>query len=203
MDLLEKTLDSFMKYNTYPIARYIVSEDSGIVGVNNRIKAKYPFIDFINDGIRQGQIKSIDSMYQQVTTPYIFHCEDDWQFIQGGFIEESIALLEKYPEVINVWLRGLNDTNGHGYRWSLKHNAYKMNTNHNGWHGFTFNPTVKRLSDYKAIGSYSDVTTFNPNDPAKSEKETGQRYYEMGYIALLASKAYIKHIGWHRTVKPR
>ena len=27
-DLLEKTLDSFFKYNTYPIERYIIIEDS-------------------------------------------------------------------------------------------------------------------------------------------------------------------------------
>lgn len=27
-DLLEKTLDSFFKWNTYPIERYIISEDS-------------------------------------------------------------------------------------------------------------------------------------------------------------------------------
>lgn len=200
-DLLEKTIQSFYAFNTYPITRFIVSEDSGIKGINNQLQAKYPNIEFINDGIKQGQIKSIDSMYQQVTTPYIFHCEDDWQFYRKGFIEESLSILTKHNEVLTVWLRSKNDTNGHPFQWSAKHNANKVKTDFRGWHGFTFNPTLKRLSDYQRIGSYSELTTFDSANPAKSEKGIGQVYRDLGYIALLSKQGYTKHLGWNRTVK--
>lgn len=200
-DLLEKTIQSFYAFNTYPITRFIVSEDSGIKGINKNLQSKYPEIEFINDGIKQGQIKSIDSMYKQVTTPYIFHCEDDWQFYRKGFIEESLSILSKHPEALTLWLRGKNDTNGHPFTWSAQHNSNKLKINHKGWHGFTFNPTVKRLSDYQRIGSYSAVTIFDPKIPGKSEKEIGQVYKDLGYIALLSKHGYTKHLGWNRTVK--
>jgi hypothetical protein len=200
-DLLEHTIKSFYYFNTYPITRFIVSEDSGIKGINTELQAKYPQIDFINDGIKHGQIKSIDSMYKQVTTPYIFHCEDDWQFYRKGFIEESLSILTKHHEVLTVWLRAKNDTNGHPFQWSAKHNANKVKTDFRGWHGFTFNPTLKRLSDYHRIGSYSELTTFDPENPAKSEKQIGHVYKDLGYIALLSKQPYVKHIGWNRTVK--
>jgi hypothetical protein len=200
-DLLDKTIQSFYAFNTYPITRFIVSEDSGIKGINTQLQAKYPQIEFINDGIKQGQIKSIDSMYQQVTTPYIFHCEDDWLFYRRGFIEESLSILIRHNEVLTVWLRSKNDTNGHPSQWSAKHKANKVKTDFRGWHGFTFNPTLKRLSDYQRIGSYSEVTTFDPANPAKSEKEIGQVYRDLGYIALLSKHGYTKHLGWNRTIK--
>jgi hypothetical protein len=200
-DLLEQTIKSFYAFNTSPITRFIVSEDSGIKGINTQLQAIYPQIEFINDGIKQGQIKSIDSMYQQVTTPYIFHCEDDWQFYRKGFIEESLSILTKHHEVLTVWLRAKNDTNGHPFQWSAKHNANKVKTDFRGWHGFTFNPTLKRLSDYQRIGSYSEVTFFDPANPSKSEKEIGQVYKDLGYIALLSKHGYTKHLGWNRTVK--
>ena len=144
-DLLEKTLKSFFEFNTYPIERFIVSEDSGMFDVNEELQIMYPEIDFINNGYKQGQIKSIDSMYKMVETKYIFHMEDDWEFYRSGFIEYSMAKLEADPKLINVWLREKDDTNGH------THFNGMVSLNHNGWGGFTFNPTLKRLSDYWRI----------------------------------------------------
>src|SRR5271170_1236016 len=35
-DLLERTMDSFLKYNRYPISKYIIVEDSGDVSMNDQ-----------------------------------------------------------------------------------------------------------------------------------------------------------------------
>src|ERR1035441_5909366 len=90
-DLLSQTLESFYKFNTYSIKEVIIVEDWN----------------------REGQIKSIDKAYARVKTPYIFACEDDWCFYKSGFIEKSLEILEKYPKILQVWLREHNDTNGH------------------------------------------------------------------------------------------
>jgi hypothetical protein len=37
-------------------------------------------------GKKVGQIKAIDMVYMWVETPYIFHFEDDWEFLAKGFI---------------------------------------------------------------------------------------------------------------------
>jgi hypothetical protein len=44
-DLLEKTLDSFHKYNTYQLDSFIVIDDSGIVGCNDHLQTKFPTLD--------------------------------------------------------------------------------------------------------------------------------------------------------------
>lgn len=188
-DLLEKTLESFFWFNTYPIERFIVSEDSGKFGINHELQLMYPDIEFINDGVKQGQIKSIDSMYKTIDTKYVFHMEDDWEFYRSGFIEYSMAKLESNSKIINVWLREKDDTNGHPNYNGL------MDLNYRGWHGFTFNPTLKRLKDYKRIGSYGKYGRFNPDRPHESEKRIGKVYRNLGYHAEISEIGFVKHIG--------
>src|SRR4051812_33800932 len=88
-DLLERTLDSFLRFNTYPIARFIVTEDSSVAGTNDKLKTKYASLPilWIEEPRRRGQIACIDDAYSRVETKYIFHCEDDWEFYDTGFIE--------------------------------------------------------------------------------------------------------------------
>ena len=45
-----------------------------------------------------GQNASIDKMYKNVNTEYIFHCEEDWEFYKSGFIEDSLKVLETQPK---------------------------------------------------------------------------------------------------------
>ena len=42
---------------------------------------------------KKGQIQSIVDTYKLVKTPYIFHCEDDWVYKRGNFVEESLKFL--------------------------------------------------------------------------------------------------------------
>jgi glycosyl transferase family 2 len=87
-DLLEETLSSFFRQNTALMARYLVIEDSGDDSVW-RVAARFPFdIEVIVNQPSLGQIASIDRAYGTVTTPYVFHCEDDWRFFRPGFVED-------------------------------------------------------------------------------------------------------------------
>jgi hypothetical protein len=193
-DLLERTIKSFYEFNTYPIKRFIVSEDSGKIGINHELSILFPEIEFINDGVSQGQIKSIDSMYQMVDTKYVFHLEDDWEFYRKGFIEYSLEKMERDGKLINVWLRERDDTNGHPHLSGL------LALNYNGWSGFTFNPTLKRMKDYKRLGSYSRYVSFSRSRPWESEKKIGKIYKNLGYHAEISEVGFVKHIGWDRHV---
>ena len=77
-DLLEITLDSFLKFNTAKIEKYIVSEDSAVRMVE--LENKYPFIEFkYNDtGKRYGMMGNLQKAYSFAETEYIFSCEEDW-----------------------------------------------------------------------------------------------------------------------------
>jgi hypothetical protein len=77
-DLLERTLDSFHKFNTDDrVGRIIVIEDGD--GDPSEVRKKFG-AELIRTGARLGQIAAIDRAYAQVDTPYIFHLEDDWEF---------------------------------------------------------------------------------------------------------------------------
>jgi len=188
-DLLERTMDSFFNFNTYPIDKYIISEDSNILGINDRLIEKYKDknIEWIINTERLGQIKTIDNMYSKIETEYIFHCEEDWLFTNSSFIEKSLDILKLNDKILQVWLRARDDTNGHPivyFNDSYDLIAYGYL---NCWNGFSFNPGLRRLVDYKLISKYGDVG----HEPQISEK-----YRELGYKAAILKDKYVEHIGW-------
>lgn len=190
-DLLERTLDSFLIYNTYPIIKYIITEDSGIDGLNDALIERYKAynIEWIINTPGVGQIKSIDTMYSKVETEYIFHCEDDWIFTEQGFIEKSLKILENDKNIFLIWLRAQNDTNGHPiipYNHEYDIAAYDYLS---VWHGFSFNPGLRRLSDYKLLGNYQSIG---------HEPQISQKYRSLGFKAAILKNKHIEHIGWGR-----
>lgn len=201
-DLLEKTLHSFIRYNTYPIFRFLVMEDSGISFINDHLKTLFPKVEFLyNDG-RIGQIASIDKLYSLVETPYIFHLEEDWLFYRTGFIEASMKILERDPRIMQVWIRHPTDTNGHPHRPSLVGNYRIMSTNHrSAWHGFSFNPGLRRLKDYKLIAPFTASTQDGLMNPAAAEIAIGKQFHRLGFRAALLPEGYVRHIGQNRHVK--
>ena len=191
--LLEKTLDSFLEMNTYPIEKYIINEDSGIPNVNDHLIKKYSHlnIEWIINTKQLGQIASIDNMYSKITTEYIFHCEEDWLFTDKSFIEKSLEIMENNPKILTVYLRAQNDTNGHPVeKFSEQYDLLKLGYKKK-WHGFTFNPTLKRLSDYKLIGSYKSVG---------HEDKISIKYKELGFRAAILKSKYVEHIGYNKHV---
>jgi len=206
LELLKRTIDSFHKFNTYPIKEFIIVDDSGNHEVHEELKRSYPIETLILNDKNIGQIASIDKGYEQVKTPYLFHVEDDWEFYRQGFIEKSLAILESDPKILQVWLREHYDTNTHpidpeiytlpsGLQYKLMQiNALQA------WHGFTWNPGLRRLSDYKLVAPFSAIMEdgdFN----ALTECHIGQKYFELGFRAAILMDGYVKHIGYGQQVK--
>ena len=93
--LLGKTLESFVKHNTYPIKEVILCEDSGIPNIVDFVKSILPYpIIFCYNEMRMGQMKTIEKYTQLIKTPYVFHLEDDYEFFDSGFIEMSFKILD-------------------------------------------------------------------------------------------------------------
>ena len=141
-DLLKKTIDSFLQYNTYPIHQWIISEDSGIPNVNSEIMKEHPEFTWIIAETRRGQIHSIDEAYSYVTTDYVFHLEDDWETYRDGAILESVKILETIPNVSAVMCRK------HDPRVYHMSDSPPYLTCWGGWGYDSFNPGLRRMSDY-------------------------------------------------------
>lgn len=199
-DLLERTVASFDRFNTYPVERKIIIEDGG--GHTFDRADGWTVVAISDDyGNRVGQIKAIDALYSFVKTPYIFHLEDDWEFYAPGFIERSLQVLENDPQCITVWLRHPGDTNGHPVKpYPNDFSLMKLSTNYK-WKGFTFNPGLRRLKDYKKIAPFSDRVKWDPKTPWIAEKKIGDIYYELGhYACIFKGSGYVRHIGHGRHV---
>jgi SEC-C motif/Glycosyl transferase family 2 len=206
-DLLARTLESFRKFNTdHRIAHVLVVEDGN--GDPSDVCQRYE-AEVIRAGRRIGQMAAIDLAYSQVQTPYIFHLEDDWEFHRSGFIERSRQILEVDPSTLLVMLRAWNDTNGHPLIFKSDDRTFGvMAFNFNDlWHGFSFNPGLRRLVDYKLLGSYSrqPITVAmihrRPSVGLQMEAEASRFYFLRGFRAVILDETgYLRHIGEGRHV---
>jgi hypothetical protein len=205
LNLLRQTLRSFLKFNTYPITEGIIIEDSGKLDLSASLDIDFPFpTKIIQNETNLGQIKSIDIAYSQVKTPYIFHCEDDWEFFKRGFIEASLDILKQDSKVICVWLRAYNDTMGHKLE-KLPHGRYNyMALNFDRvWHGFTFNPGLRPTRDCMRLHPYSDLEVLVKKKPMMLSEVDLTYYYKMlGYRAAITNdgEGYVRHIGYENHI---
>ncbi|SDB54187.1 glycosyltransferase [Bauldia litoralis] len=214
-DLLERTLDSFIKYNSCPVAAILVMED-GQPETNRRLAARYSDVDiqWLSTGERIGQIPAIDAAYRHVDTEFIFHCEDDWEFTAPGFIEKSLAILEANPAILQVWIRSLTDTNQHPV---LSHCLFAgdvpyrvMQPGHHTeewgtWNGFSFNPGLRRRSDYLAIAPLASFNRGEEKLAYETERDLSAFYLDRGLLAAILADndgmGYVRHIGSGRRIE--
>jgi hypothetical protein len=203
-DLLDRTLQSFRAFNTYEgIKRLIVVEDGD--GDPAEVCAKHG-AELLRLSARMGQTAAIDRAYAEVDTNYIFHLEDDWEFYREGFIEKSRSILEVDPSTLLVWLRAWNDTNGHPLSFVSPDRSFGvMAAGHDSWwYGFTFNPALRRLADYRRIGSVTEhrLENYPWHGGGAHEAALNAAYYKLGYRAVILDETgYVRHIGWGRHVK--
>lgn len=205
-DLLIHTIQSIIDFwdGDDPVAFYI-NEDSGLTlptAIRYFIQSVWSECNYIEFSGNKNQIAAIDRMYKEVQTPYIWHQEDDFPLIRSGFIAKSLDILESDPKICNVWIRKPNDRNGHPAFGGLKKakggTIYQLMSPYfagGKFRGFSFNPGLRRLSDYQLIGPYSEITTFDPKQPLKSEMAVGQSYFRKGFKAATLLEGYCEHIG--------
>ncbi|MDR2165989.1 MAG: hypothetical protein LBO79_10335 [Zoogloeaceae bacterium] len=195
-DLLARALESFDRFNTAPVREVFITEDSGNAAVEACIPDSWRSHTtvFVNRP-KLGQLASIDLAYEKVRTPWIFHCEDDWEFYRPGFLEESLSLLRADPRALQVWLRSLrHDLAQHspyvfpGERQQLAGIPfYRVHSSKEDWQGFSLNPGLRRLSDYHAHAPFRQYA---------GEKALSKRYAEEGRYALILENDAVLHTGW-------
>lgn len=209
-DLLVDTLHSFYRHNTLPLDKMIVVEDGPEIPADE-VRALFAdrSIEWISTGENVGQMAAIDYAYSRVGTPYIFHLEDDWEFFRSGFIEKSLAILRAEPKCLQVWIRPLDDMNDHplvGHEFRTGEIPWRrLAYGHYGvWHGFSFNPGLRRLRDYVSINGYGCHGRFDIKYPARTEEAISALYRRRDFFAVALSddggRGYVRHSGDHRHI---
>jgi len=191
--LLQKTLESFIKFNTYAIKEAIICEDSG---VNNCIDFVKDILNFpcniIYNEKRMGQMRSIENGVKYITTPYVFHCEDDWEFYCPGFIELSMQILESNNKISQVLLRSYHEYTSR-YNMKIINNDnidYNIITLNEGVSLYSFNPSLKK----------TEIELLNiPYKDTDDEGTIQLKIQELGYISVVTKNhnGFVNHIGWN------
>jgi len=218
-DLLEKTIKSLVQFWDGPNPeKLLIYEDQNLT-----VQHFSTLYGFISEWIgkdswefeiyhgKMGQIRAIDRLYSQVKTPYIFHQEDDFEFFNTGFVQKSLSILEEKENIMQVWLRAPNDRNGHPCHGVAQKTTdgtkyHVLKTGYMGkWHGFSFNPGLRRLSDYQKLfpNGFASEIPWNPKNPLESEILVGRKFYKNGYRSATTLEGFCRHIGGNgRHVKP-
>lgn len=199
IDLLDMTLQSFFKLNTYPINKIFITEDSGDIECFNQIKNRWgDRCEVIFNDPKLGQSKSIDLLYSLSDAPYIFHMESDWLFENknANFIRESIDILEENKDIHQVWIRHINDhthpieINSHSTTTGVLYKYVTKNYLDN-WSGFSWNCGLRRKVDF--------INIFDSNySQYGSEWLCQQHANKFNYTAVTLVNTTMKHIGWNR-----
>lgn len=201
MDLLRRTIDSFKVFADSQPSQIIVSENScktELKPVLTDIFKQFAVSAQITvHEQNRGQVWAIDHAYSQVDEDLIFHLEDDWAFFDTGFIEKSAAILNEIPEILQTNVRRRMDgskgaqhpvsdeicktpVTGVEYREYLP--GY-LGT----YHGFSFNPSLRRLKDYYLGAPYKNIG---------GEEPLGEFYKKQGFrFACINNRGYCWHTG--------
>lgn len=199
-DLLGPTLQSFFTHVDERPAAFVLVEDSGDAAVRETLAPfepalGRPFTVLLNRP-QLGQMGAIDRAYAEVTTPYIFHCEDDWAFFRSGFIGASRRVLEARADVSMVGLRPraeLNPLVRETPAERLDDVAYfAMDpTKHPEYFSYSFNPGLRRTADARAIGPFS---------PLGKEEDVSYAFKRAGFRVANLEDPAVRHIGDARHV---
>tara|TARA_R110002110_G_scaffold109959_16_gene274093 strand:- start:3044 stop:3808 length:765 start_codon:yes stop_codon:yes gene_type:complete len=196
---LEQTLTSMLACDLTGIDKFVVIEDSDCAATKDvvaRLLADRSHV-FLQNTQNLGQIRSVDRAYGEVKTPYVFHCEEDWVFPSSLFLTESRALLDAFPKIHAVMLRAREE-------WPRKifdveeqhlHGVGYFRTDpksHRRWGSFSFNPGLRRMSDYQAFGPYGDIGP---------ERDISFVHKLKGFSLASLSAGDVRHIGFNPTEK--
>lgn len=195
---LDKMIASFIKYADILPSQWIFSDDTGDSANSiNHIVKKYDLKNcrVVKNYRNIGQLASIDISYSLVEFDYIFHSEEDWEFVDGGFIKESFDLLNNNDDLVTVWLRSVNDTNTHPLHVCDYRDISIMSLRHGKdgkWNGFTLNPGLRRLIDYKSVAPFSEY---------RDERDLSHIHYWLGFRAahIGGEHGFVRHIGHDST----
>lgn len=194
--LLRQTLGSLLYRANFK--QIIAINDFRDQETNDVFKELCPTGILINLDKQIGHHRAVDLMYSKVSSPYILHCEDDWLFTSDLMLDESIKLLEVNKNIGSVCLRKIKDFNLNEENNSKKiiqqHGDIKfcrLDGTHEQWHGFTFNPHVTSLSQWKEFGPYSAF---------KKERHISRKLRSSGAFVAYLQPGSCVHIGIDESV---
>ncbi len=215
LDLFVPTMNSFLRCCTdrHLIGRWIIVDDNSSDSDRKEMMRLYPFCEFIFKGPdEKGHPRSMNILRNMVSTPYIFHMEDDWQFIHPApYISMCMEVLDQNPRYGQCLInKNYSETEANLIRGGLvkftdkgmgyvEHQHFKNKDELDKyvrslggssvayWPHYSFRPSLL----HKHIW---DMDRFR-EDPCHFEMVHAHKYVEAGYVSTFLPGTYSLHIG--------
>lgn len=188
---LKQTLESLL--SRYQFAHVIAINDFRDEPTNAMFRVLCPNGTLISLNSQLGHHGAVDHMYSLVTTPYIFHCEDDWEFDDSLDVDKAIDLLNSESSLSQVCFRRLSDCyltpeeQTKAKRCDSKGASYfRLDDLHPQWHGYTFNPHVMARETWLKLGKFSQF---------KKERHISRMLRKQGRYTGYINPGPCHHIG--------
>lgn len=189
-DLLRRTLESMGELRQL---KTLAINDFGDEETSRVMLEMVPHARIVGPGHHLGHHPAIDVMYREVTTPYIFHNEDDWGFTRTDFLDDARRLLDAEPLITVVCVRATDDmplTDSDRAKIVTEERAgiryQRLDALHDQWHGYTFNPHLVRRSMWEGLGGYSNW---------EKERHLSRHLRKSGHFAAFLLPPACSHIG--------
>lgn len=217
-DLFEKTINSFLNCCTDldKIDRWLCVDDNSDIDDKEKMKKNYPFFEFyFKTKEEKGHPQSMNIIRRMVSTPYIFHMEDDWKFfvrkpyismcldvlaqsaqIGQCLINRNYAETEKDTNIVGGFLQKTESgmrfyvhehcqTNQQYAEFNKK---YGSAPNCAYWPHFSFRPSLLRAVLWRVLGEFNEkVSHF--------EQEYSQKYCLSGFSSAFLENIHCLHTG--------
>jgi len=159
--ILERTLDSFFEFNTYPIDEFIVIRYSE-VAKNASLAQKYHRYHLkwktAHIDISSENLNAITYSETKMTSGYLFYCVDDWEFTRSGFIEKLLWFFQHNHELTQVLLPERSQSDNYPiwdhsfYAGEVPYRLVRDDSNMmRTIRSFHFEPGLKRLEAYSTL----------------------------------------------------
>jgi hypothetical protein len=195
-ELLRQTLESLNRWCTFD--KVIAINDFRDEATNKAFREVFPKGELISLSEQLGHHRAVDYMYAKVETPYIFHCEDDWEFDAPFDFNAIKNLMAKNPAISQVCFRKISefspeevdrtkivevDTEGMNY--------LRLDPVHKQWHGYTFNPHLVSRKLWADIGGFAKF---------KKERHISRVLRAQGRYVAYMNPGNCSHLGEDQSV---
>jgi GR25 family glycosyltransferase involved in LPS biosynthesis len=217
-DLFEKTINSFLNCCTdvHLIDKWFLVDDNSSEEDREKMKKNYPFFDFyFKEFSEKGHPRSMNIIREKVKTPFIFHMEDDWQYVfrqdyitrclevlsydesygqclinkNYGETEKDVFIIGGFPKKTMRGLRYyIHEHCRDSEDYKIFYGKYGTSPNSAYWRHFSFRPSLLRKHILDSLGEFNEkVSHF--------EAEYSGRYFNAGYVSVFLEGISCLHTG--------
>lgn len=184
-DLMIKTMDSFLENCTdqHFITRWLAIDDGSKSSDLYDIASLYPFLE-IHRNEYKGHASALNTLFNMVETPLIWHTEDDWlystprDYITDCYDVMSQDMGDLKPTCVTLRVYHKHQQGCYSNNDPLvtaKGNEYRRRKKKSQWPGYTLNPSLQNLDAIKQSVSSDKV------DAIGGLFNEGKRDFERGF----------------------